>query len=41
MFKTSVPLNDFFLSYATPKITEFQADFGGTEIYNPLVDIFT
>jgi len=41
MFKTSVPLNDNNLNYASNHIAEFKADFGGTEIHNPLVDIFS
>jgi von Willebrand factor A domain-containing protein 5 len=39
MFKTSVPYTDEYVEEAVQLIDEFDADFGGTEILNPLMDI--
>lgn len=39
MFKTSVPYTDEYLEEAMNAIEDFEADFGGTEIVNPLLDI--
>lgn len=40
MFSECVPYNDNTLETATKQIQTFQADFGGTEIYQPLNSIF-
>ena len=40
MFKESIVYDDLTLKVASDKVKSFQADFGGTEIYSPLDDIF-
>jgi hypothetical protein len=39
MFKTSVFYNDEYLEETVKRIEDFDANFGGTEIVNPLLDI--
>lgn len=41
MFKESVVYNDKNLTFASEQVAYFEADYGGTEIYKPLDDIFT
>ena len=40
MFEDSATYNDSTLEYATAQIAEFQANYGGTEIFTPLQVIF-
>lgn len=39
MFKKSVEYNDTNVEEAIDKIEDFEADFGGTDIASPLLDI--
>lgn len=39
MFKTSIAYNDSNVEETINKIDDFDADFGGTEISAPLLDI--